>query len=100
MIKIVTLCGMGWGCALLLKMTVTEILQKKDIEFEVEACDLGSVKSVKADIIVGTKDMERHLADEKYAKVILIENLTDKKEIEEKLLTAIKSLGKGFRDDF
>ena len=86
---------MGWGCALLLKMSVTDILRGKGIEFEVEACSLGTVKCAKADIIIGTKDMERHLLDVKHSKVILIENLTDKKELEEKLLKTIEALKRG-----
>ena len=91
--KIVTLCGMGWGCALMLKMNIMDIFEKHNIKgFDVEACDLASAKSAGGDMIVGTADMKKHVADAKVKKIVLVESLTDKKELEDKILAAIKDL--------
>jgi len=93
MYRIVTVCGMGLGCCLLLRMNVTEILKAKNRErdYYVIASDLGSVKTENADVIVGTRDMERHLQGIK-ARVILLDSLTDKRELATKLLEALDSL--------
>lgn len=91
--KIVTLCGMGFGTSLMLKMAIGDILKQHGLRAEIDAWDLGTCKGQKADIIVAPYDMERHLKDAA-ARVVLVRNLTDKKEIEAKLLPVIRELGK------
>jgi PTS system ascorbate-specific IIB component len=93
MYKILTVCGMGWGCSLMLKMNVNDLLKERNIEreYEVVAGDLASVKTEGADVILGTRDMERHLQDVD-AKIILLDSLTDKEELETKLFTTLEQL--------
>ncbi len=89
--RIVTLCGMGFGTSLMMKMAIDELLRKHSIKAELQAWDLGSAKGQAADIIVAPRDMEKHLTGFN-ARVILIDNLTNKQEIENKLIPVVKEL--------
>lgn len=54
-----------------------------------EATDLSSAKGRKCDMIVASSEIAKELAEEE-VKVVPIINILDKKEIEEKVLPAIK----------
>ncbi len=89
--RIVTLCGMGFGTSLILKMAIDAILRKHGLRAELLAWDLGSAKGQPADIVVAPRDMESHLRSFT-AHVVLVDNLTDKAAIEAKLLPVIREL--------
>jgi PTS system ascorbate-specific IIB component len=89
--RIATLCGMGFGTSMMLKLFIDDILKAEGLKAEVVPWDLGSFKGNKVDIVVAPTDMESHLRSEK-AKVVLIRNLVDKAEIKTKVLEAIRNL--------
>ncbi|HEY6072855.1 MAG TPA: PTS sugar transporter subunit IIB, partial [Anaerolineales bacterium] len=89
--RIATLCGMGFGTSMMLKLFIDDILKAEKIKAEVVPWDLGTFKGQQADIIVAPVDMESHLRSAT-AKVVLIRNLVDKVEIRTKILEAIRSL--------
>jgi ascorbate PTS system EIIB component len=89
--RIATLCGMGFGTSMMLKLFIDDILKAEGIKAEVIPWDLGSFKGNKVDIVVAPTDMESHLRSEP-AKVVLIRNLVDKAEIKTKILDAIRNL--------
>ena len=88
---IATLCGMGFGTSMMLKLFVEDILRDEEIKAKVVSWDLGSHKGQDADIIVAPSDMARHLQSSE-STVVLIKNLVDKVEIRIKVLEAIQSL--------
>ncbi|NMC47706.1 MAG: PTS sugar transporter subunit IIB [Chloroflexi bacterium] len=88
---IATLCGMGFGTSMMLKLFIDDILKVEGIKAEINPWDLGSFKGNKVDIVVAPIDMESHLRDYT-AKVVYINNLVDKAEIKEKVLAAIREL--------
>jgi len=92
--KIATLCGMGFGTSMMLKLFIDEILKAEGIKAEVIPWDLGSFKGQNADIIVAPTDMEQHLRSAA-GKVVLIRNLVDKEEIKEKVFAAIRDFMQG-----
>lgn len=92
--KIATLCGMGFGTSMMLKLFIDEILKAEGIKAEVIPWDLGSFKGQNADIIVAPTDMLQHLVSAS-GKVVLIRNLVDKEEVKEKVLKAIHELTNG-----
>jgi PTS system ascorbate-specific IIB component len=87
--RIATLCGMGFGTSMMLKLFIDEILKVENIKAEVIPWDLGSFKGQQADIVVAPMDMAMHLKNVQ-AQVVLINNLIDKGEIKEKVLKAIQ----------
>jgi PTS system ascorbate-specific IIB component len=91
---IATLCGMGFGTSMMLKLFIDDILKKENIEAETVPWDLGSFKGQKADIVVAPTDMQPHLTDFP-GVVVLIRNLVDKEELRTKILQAYKdAMGK------
>ena len=88
---IATLCGMGFGTSMMLKLYIDDILKAEGMKAENNPWDLGSFKGNKADIVVAPVDMEPHLRDYP-AKIVLIKNLVDKEEIKTKILQAIREL--------
>lgn len=89
--RIATLCGMGFGTSMMLKLFIEEILKDEGIKAEVVPWDLGSYKGQQADIIVAPSDMEVHLKTAT-SKVVLIQNLVDKTEVRVKVLQAVREL--------
>ena len=89
--RIATLCGMGFGTSMMLKLFIEEILTAKGIKAQVIPWDLGSFKGQQADIVVAPTDMETHLKGYD-GRVVLIKNLVDKEEIKEKIIPAIHEM--------
>lgn len=87
--KILTVCGMGSGSSLILKMNVDTILEEEGIQADVEACDLGSVGGSDADLIISTQELESKLTDYDTKKVF-VNNVVDKEAIKSKVLDALK----------
>jgi len=86
---IVTVCGMGLGTSMMVKLSIDKILREEGITAKVNPVDLGSFKTASADIVVAPKDMERQVAGSS-ADVVLLNNLTDVNEIREKLLPVVQ----------
>lgn len=82
--KVLTVCGMGSGSSLILKMNVDSVLSKLGIEADVQACDIGSVGGQSVDLLISTKEFDGPLSDFSADK-ILVSNVVNKSEIEEKL---------------
>ena len=87
--RIATLCGMGFGTSMMLKLFIEEILKDLEMKAEVVPWDLGTFKGQQADIVVAPTDMEMHLKSTS-AKVVLIKNLVDKKELRDKLVPVLE----------
>lgn len=87
--RIATLCGMGFGTSMMLKLFIDDILKAEGIKAETLPWDLGTFKGQQADIVVAASDMAMHLKNTP-SIVVLIRNLVDKDEIREKILAAIK----------
>jgi PTS system ascorbate-specific IIB component len=88
--RIATLCGMGFGTSMMLKLFIEEILKDLGMKAEVVPWDLGTFKGQQADIVVAPTDMEMHLRNTS-AKVVLIKNLVDKKELRNKLVPILEA---------
>lgn len=84
--KIVTVCGMGIGTSVLLKMNTEKVLRQLDVDAEVEAADIGVARGMArtADVVLTSADLADELG-ETSAKVIVINNFTSIAEITEKL---------------
>jgi len=90
-VKILTVCGMGFGTSLMLKMFIQDLLKELNIKADTDVSDLGSVRGSQADLIVAPSDMKTHLVDLSIP-VIFIENLIDKREIRSKVAPVLKQL--------
>lgn len=89
--KILTVCGMGFGTSLMLKMFIQDLLKELGVKADVDVSDLGSVKGSPADFIVAPSDMKNHL-NGLAVPVVFIDNLIDKKEIRSKVEPILRQL--------
>ena len=62
--KVVTVCGMGFGTSLMLLMSVKESGRKYGITVEGEATDLGSYKGKSCDLIVASSEIAKQIEAE------------------------------------
>lgn len=62
MLKIITVCGLGVGSSLIMKMTVDNAMkQLGKSNYDIEHWDMGTVKSKPCDFIVTTYEFEKIL---------------------------------------
>ncbi|MFD1039789.1 PTS sugar transporter subunit IIB [Virgibacillus byunsanensis] len=78
--KILTVCGLGQGTSLILKMNVEEVLGEKGIQADVEHTDVSAASSMQADYIVTSNELAEGLEGHS-AKVFIVNNYFDMDEI-------------------
>ena len=90
--KVITVCGVGMGSSLILKMTAEDAFREAKIEATVEHSDLSSAKTMSADIIIV---QSLHAAEVTgFAPIIIvIKNFLDKEFIKQETLRILKDKG-------
>ena len=78
--KVLTVCGLGMGTSLILKMNVESILRDNGVKANIEHMDVSAAKSTDADLIVTSNELAGNLEEHK-AKLVVIKNFFDKEEI-------------------
>ncbi|GCE49650.1 PTS system ascorbate-specific IIB component [Thermosporothrix hazakensis] len=92
--KILAVCGMGFGSSMVLKMSIESVLKSAGIKADVRTADIGIAKSETADVIVTSSEFSK-LLQNKNIPVVVVKNYVDKKEIGEKLLPIVQGEKKG-----
>ena len=86
--RVITVCGMGFGTSLMLLMTIKDIGKKHHVTVEGEAVDLGSYKGKTCDLIAASPEIAKQIVAD--VPVLSVINLLDKKGIEELILPYMK----------
>ena len=86
--RVITVCGMGFGTSLMLLMTIKDIGKKHHVAVEGEAVDLGSYKGKPCDLIAASSEIAKQIVAD--VTVLSVTNLLDKKGIEEMILPYMK----------
>ncbi|WP_423921503.1 PTS sugar transporter subunit IIB [Frigoribacterium sp. 2-23] len=88
--KIITVCGMGIGTSVLLKMNAEKALRALDIDADVEAADIGTARGAArtAQLVLTSEDLVEELGQVP-AKVVVINNFTNVAEIQAKIQESI-----------
>ncbi|MCI8861748.1 MAG: PTS sugar transporter subunit IIB [Lachnospiraceae bacterium] len=89
--RILTVCGMGFGTSLMLLMTIKEIGKKYGAAIEGEAVDLGSYKGKPCDLIAASGEIAKQIQTD--VPVLAIKNLLNKADIEEQLKPFLEKKG-------
>ncbi|MBC7231962.1 MAG: PTS ascorbate transporter subunit IIC [Chloroflexi bacterium] len=88
MIKIITVCGMGLGSGLLLRMSAERVLKRHGIQesdIDIEVADIGTAQRQDVDIFITTPEFAPRCR--KWAKrLVVIKNVLDDKEMERALM--------------
>ncbi len=80
MMKVLTVCGLGQGTSLILKMNVEQALGEKGIQADVEHTDVSAASSMSADYIITSEELAESLEGHG-AKVFIVNNYFDMDEI-------------------
>ncbi|PJJ61776.1 PTS sugar transporter subunit IIB [Compostimonas suwonensis] len=88
--KIVAICGAGVGTSAILKVNAERALERLDIEAEVTAADVASVRLVAADaqVILTSAELVGAIGQTN-ADVVVIDNYFDLEELTAKLDAAL-----------
>lgn len=89
MLKIITVCGLGVGSSLIMKMTVDSAMRQLGVKCNIEHWDMGTVKGKKYDFIVTTYSFKKNFADQD--NVVYVNNIVDAKEMKTKLEEYLKN---------
>ncbi|MBM7600010.1 PTS system ascorbate-specific IIB component [Virgibacillus halotolerans] len=90
MMKILTVCGLGQGTSLILKMNVEQALNEKGIKADVEHTDVSTASSMEADYIITSNELAESLQGHS-AKVFIVNNYFDMGEINNAIKEHIES---------
>lgn len=83
-LRILTVCGVGQGSSLILRMYVEDVLKELGLNAEVQVADVATAKSTPADLILVSPHLAGNLSGTE-APVCPIKNFTSKAEIKEAL---------------
>lgn len=89
--KILAVCGMGLGSALVLRMQAEKALKQLGLEAELEVADIGTARALapRADLILTSHELAEQLGTVK-PKVVTISNFIDLSEMVDKLKAALE----------
>lgn len=83
--RILTVCGVGQGSSLILRMYVEDVLRELGVAADVQTADVATAKSTPSDLILVSPHLAGNLSGSG-APVRPIKNFTNKAEIKEALL--------------
>lgn len=85
--KVLAVCGSGMGTSMIMKMKVSQVLQKLGVQADVNSCSMGEAKSGLAnyDLVLASTHIVKELKGGPNTKLIGLQNLLDTKELEAKL---------------
>lgn len=91
-LQVLTVCGVGMGTSLILRMTVEDVFKKLGLRARVQAMDVSSARGMPADIIIG---QEMHTTEfvGRAPVVVTIKNFIDQTEMREKLVAGMEAAG-------
>lgn len=91
-LKVITVCGVGMGSSLILRMTAEEALAELGMRAKVEATDLSSAKSMAADVILG-QGMHTDQFVGAAPVVIAVSNFMDSTDLKRRLEESFREQG-------
>lgn len=91
-VNILTVCGVGSGSSLILRMYVEDILEEFGVRYRVQAGQASEAKSSSADIVMCSNEFLK-VTQGATARVVPIKNFTDKDELRNALKPVLIELG-------
>lgn len=91
MLKVITVCGLGVGSSLIMKMTATTAMQQLGIKCSIEHWDMGTVAGKPCDLIITSDEFEKNFAGDD--RVAYVKNFVDVAEMKEKIKENLEARG-------
>ncbi len=92
MIKVLAVCGMGLGTSAILKSRLRGALDATGVDYSIDVTDGSAAAGMQADLIFTSDELADKLSKHP-AKVVVINNFTDREEIGRKAAEAVAELG-------
>lgn len=89
--KILAVCGMGFGSSMILKMTMEHVLKDLGIKADIVIADIGTAKSESADLIVTSHEFGNLLRG-RNIPMVEMKNYVDRNEMKAKLMPLLNPL--------
>ncbi|POP43812.1 PTS lactose transporter subunit IIB [Superficieibacter electus] len=90
MLKVLCVCGCGLGSSFAIEMSAKAVLKKLEIPAQVEHTTVSEANAFKSDMILTQKTFADILtadaSEDEIKRVVVLNKLTDKEEIEQKIL--------------
>ena len=91
-LEVITVCGVGMGTSLIMRMTAEEVLEELGLRAHVQAMDVSSARGMNADMLIG-QAMHTEEFIGRGPVVVTVENFIDKNEMTAKILAGLESAG-------
>lgn len=91
-LQVLTVCGVGMGSSLMMRMTTEDVLKRMGVRAKVEATDVSSARSMNPDVIIG-QGMHTEDFEGRAPVVVAISNFMDKDNLEQQLVAAFEEQG-------
>ncbi|EKP95161.1 PTS sugar transporter subunit IIB [Thermaerobacter subterraneus] len=86
--RVLTVCGMGLGSSLILRIHVESVLKELGIQASVEVSDITSARSTPADLIVTSSQLAEVLRRDD-VPIVTVMNYLDREEIRSKIQAVV-----------
>lgn len=94
MLKVLCVCGCGLGSSFAIEMSAKAVLKKLEIPAQIEHTTVSEAGAFKSDMILTSKTFADILtadaSEQETQRVIILNKLTDKEEIETKIVAFLK----------
>ncbi|UKE83867.1 PTS sugar transporter subunit IIB [Pectobacterium colocasium] len=95
MLKVLCVCGCGLGSSFAIEMSAKSVLKKLGIDAEINHTTISEASAFRYDVILTQKIFADILTsdanEDERKRIIILNKLTDKDEIEEKILAYIQA---------
>jgi PTS system ascorbate-specific IIB component len=91
-LEVLTVCGVGMGTSLIMRMTAEDVFKQLGLRAHVLATDVSSARGMAADIVIG-QAMHTEEFVGKVPVVVTIANFIDKTEMRDKILAGLEAAG-------
>ncbi|GKV92707.1 PTS sugar transporter subunit IIB [Pectobacterium aroidearum] len=95
MLKVLCVCGCGLGSSFAIEMSAKSVLKKLGIDAEINHTTISEASAFRYDVILTQKIFADILtsdaSEDEKKRIIILNKLTDKDEIEEKILAYIQA---------
>jgi ascorbate PTS system EIIB component len=91
-LQVLTVCGVGMGSSLMLKMTAEEALRDLHVEAHVECTDVSTARSMAPDVVIGQEMHTQEVAD-LAPVVVTVNDFLDREGLRQQLRQELSAQG-------
>ena len=92
-LEVLTVCGVGMGTSLIMRMTAEEVFKDLGIRAHVLATDVSSARGMHADLLIGQAMHTSEFVGREGPVVVTVDNFIDKTEMRAKILAGLEAAG-------